>query len=291
MLFRILCEMGWVGWEIKYLIAVGVDKITFNYLWSILMIRKASRNDLAFISSLHRSVNRREQGLFLAEGEKTVTELLSSGIEIHSIACLNDYYDQNRDNIGHFEVLAVSESELGRISTLTTPNRVLAICKTPQYAEFDFQQTGQTVLLLDNINDPGNMGTIIRTAEWFGVDAVFASRGSVDFWNPKVVQASMGSIFRMMLNQQPLLDVISQARNSQVEKIIGGVLGGDNMDSFNRKNESVILVVGSESHGISSEILSCLSHKLSIPRAAGSKTESLNASVASGIMLFHLAKK
>ncbi len=255
------------------------------------MIRKASRNDLAFISGLHRSVNRREQGLFLAEGEKTVAELLGSGIEIHSIACLNDYFDQNSAIIGHFEVLAVSESELGRISTLTTPNRVLAICKTPQHAEFDFQQVGQTVLLLDNINDPGNMGTIIRTAEWFGVDAVFASPGSVDFWNSKVVQASMGSIFRMKVYQQPLLDVISQARNSRVQKIVGGVLGGDNMSSFSRQAESVLLVVGSESHGISSEILSSLSHKLSIPRAEGSQTESLNASVASGIMLFHLSKK
>ncbi|MFM7822582.1 MAG: TrmH family RNA methyltransferase [Bacteroidota bacterium] len=252
------------------------------------MIRKASRNDLAFISGLHRSVNRREQGLFLAEGEKTVSELLGSHIEIHSIACLSDYYDQNRAAIDHFEVLAVSESELGRISTLTTPNRVLAICKTPQFSEFSFISTGQTVLLLDNINDPGNMGTIIRTAEWFGVDAVFASPGSVDFWNPKVVQASMGSIFRMKVYQQPLLEVISKARNSKVEKIVGGVLGGENMSAFNRQAESVLLVVGSESHGISSEILSSLSHKLSIPRIANSPKESLNASVAAGIMLYHL---
>ena len=255
------------------------------------MIRKASRNDLAFISSLHRSVNRREQGLFLAEGEKTVAELLSSDIEIHSIACLSDYYDQNRSAIEHLEVLAVSESELNRISTLTTPNRVLAIGRTPQYPVFDFQHEGQTVLLLDNINDPGNMGTIIRTAEWFGVNAVFSSPGSVEFWNPKVVQSSMGSIFRMKLFQQPLLDVISQARTAQVHHVVGGVLGGDNITSFNRKAESVLLVVGSESHGISSEILSSLSHKLSIPRVAGSSTESLNASVAAGIMLFHISEK
>jgi len=255
------------------------------------MIRKASRNDLAFISSLHRSANRKEQGLFMAEGEKSVAELLSSGIEIHSIACLSDYHDQNRSAMDPFEVMVVSESELDRISTLTTPNRVLAIGKTPQYPAYDFQKEGQTVLLLDNINDPGNMGTLIRTAEWFGVGAVFSSPGSVEFWNPKVVQASMGSIFRMKLYQQHLLDVISKAKSSQVMHVVGGVLGGDDIESFHRQSESVLLVVGSESHGISTEILSSLSHKLSIQRVAGSSTESLNASVAAGIMLFHLSKK
>lgn len=255
------------------------------------MIRKASRTDLAFISSLHRSVNRREQGLFLAEGEKTVSELLRSSIEIHSIACLSDYYDQNRSTLDQFEVLIVSESELDRISTLTKPNRVLAIGKTPHYSGFDFQRERQTVLLLDNISDPGNMGTIIRTAEWFGVDAVFSSPGSVEYWNPKVVQASMGSNFRMKLYQQPLLDVISQAQSAHMYHVVGGVLGGNNMDSFKRQTESVLLVVGSESHGISSEILSVLSHKLSIPRVVGSFTESLNASVAAGIMLYHISEK
>jgi RNA methyltransferase, TrmH family len=251
------------------------------------MTRKASRAELAFISSLHRTALRREHRLFLAEGSKALQELLASRIQIKMIACTVGYLDAHPSLSPSIDIITVSESELQRISTLSTPNQVLAVCHMPDQETLDIQPSNATYLLLDNINDPGNLGTMIRTAEWFGVKAVITSPNSVDLWNPKVVQSSMGSLFRMPVYQQPLVATIADGKRVGVDLVVGGVLGGQSLSSINRNSDSMMLVIGSESHGISDDVLQNLTAKISISHAPGSPTESLNASVAAGILLQH----
>ena len=255
------------------------------------MTRKASRADLAFIASLHRTATRKEHGLFLAEGEKAMQELLASHIQIKTIACTTDYWEAHIAALQTFEVVTVSDAELQRISTLTNPNQVLAVCHIPNFDALRFIPQETTYLMLDHINDPGNMGTMIRTAEWFGVQAIITSPNSVDVWNPKVVQASMGSLFRLAIYQNSLTDAIHDAQKSGVPWIVGGVLGGQPLHQLNRMQESMVLVIGSESHGISNVVLPLLTHRIAIARHVDAPTESLNASVAAGILLHHFCKQ
>ncbi|MFM7078386.1 MAG: TrmH family RNA methyltransferase [Bacteroidota bacterium] len=255
------------------------------------MVRKATRSELAFISSLHRSNNRREAGLFFAEGVKVVGELLRSQIKLKWLVGLPSYFEENHLLAASHETISVSPAELERISGLATPNQVVAVAEIPSASQILFQPIGQTLLLLDGISDPGNLGTLVRTAEWFGVTAVIASNGSVDFWNPKVVQAAMGSLFRMPVIQSDLSTVLDQAKASGISYQVGGVLDGSPLSSLSRKNESMALVVGSESHGITVDIQSRLTHRLTIAQSAGSQTESLNATVAAGIMMHHFQLK
>ena len=251
------------------------------------MPRKATRSELALISSLHRPNHRREAGLFVAEGVKVVGELMQSGIKLKWLVGLQSYFEEHHQELSRCETISVSPGELERISGLTSPNQVVAVAEIPLPSQIIFQPSGQTFLLLDGISDPGNLGTLIRTAEWFGVNAVVASAGSVDFWNPKVVQAAMGSLFRLPVIQSDLLDVMNQARAAGISHQIGGVLGGSPLNSLYRNNESVIIVVGSESHGITDDIQNQLTHRLTIPKAIHSPTESLNATVAAGILMHH----
>jgi TrmH family RNA methyltransferase len=161
----------------------------------------------------------------------------------------------------------------------------------PNVSDLNFIPHGSTYLMLDNINDPGNMGTIIRTAEWFGVQALITSPNSVDVWNPKVVQASMGSVFRMPIYQLPIRDAVLAAKEAGISWIVGGVLSGQSLEVLDRQHESMVLVIGSESHGISPEVLSELTHYITIARHSNAPTESLNASVATGILLHHFCNQ
>lgn len=255
------------------------------------MFPQATRSQLALITSLHRSSNRRESGLFLAEGEKVVDELLQSKISIHSIYGTKLYFENRQGVFSGKDVFTVGEKDLERISTLVTPNQVLAVCHIPVPNAFDFLAAGKTILLLDGISDPGNLGTIIRTADWFGVDAVFCSPGSADHWNSKVIQSAMGSLFRIPVYKSPLSLVLDSIESAGIYASIGGVLNGSPLDQIPKDLSAIALVIGSESHGISMEIQSRLNYRATISKGRDSKTESLNAAVATGILLFQFTKK
>jgi RNA methyltransferase, TrmH family len=167
---------------------------------------------------------------------------------------------------------------LEKISTLQTPNKVLAIVEQPKF-EADFSKLS-LYLYLDNIKDPGNLGTIIRTAEWFGLSHIFLSPECVEYYNPKVVQSSMGSIFRMQLTNISLLDL---QREVQPKATYGAVLGGNVVEGMHWETPC-ILVIGSESHGIGTENKKHLTEGISI--SAYGQTESLNAAIACGILLY-----
>ncbi len=176
-------------------------------------------------------------------------------------------------------MIEVSEKELNRISGLKTANKVLAIVQTPERKITD-KDFGKILLVLDGISDPGNLGTIIRTADWFGIVNVLCSTDCVELYNPKVVQATMGSLFRVNVFYDDLLEVILDfGKNIPV---IGTMLDGENIYNLSLPDNAMI-VIGSEAHGIRPEIQQMLTQQITIP-SKNTGTESLNAAVATGIV-------
>ncbi len=239
-----------------------------------------SKNELKYIQSLCHKKQRQETGLFLAEGPKLVEELLESDYTVKGVYATEDWPGKNRPGI---PVQLVSEQELEKISVLQTPNQVLAIVaqQTPQKEPV---LRDQLVLVLDGIQDPGNMGTIIRIADWFGISQVIASEDTVELYNPKVIQSTMGSFMRVSVWYKPLLSFLKESNTA----VYGALLDGRNVYQQEVLKEG-LLVIGNESKGIRAELLPQISYPLTIPRIG--KAESLNAAVATGILLSHLAKK
>ena len=180
----------------------------------------------------------------------------------------------------------VSEMQMEQMSGQDTPPGILAVVKIPQQGEI--KTSSKLVLALDGIANPGNMGTLIRTAEWFGIHDVVCSLDCVELWNPKTVQATMGSLFRMKVWKTDLATYLQQAKNKG-KAIFGALLEGEDLFRMSTKPEG-ILVIGSESHGIRPEVLPCITHPITIPRAGGSATESLNAAVAGAILMAEMTK-
>jgi TrmH family RNA methyltransferase len=240
-----------------------------------------SKTDIKFIRSLHDKKNRQEQQIFIVEGEKMIHELLhSNAFQLHSLYVTSTFITHHNSlliDISAEKVKQVSAKELSQISLLQTPNDCLALVhfstnNTPAI------QINKKYILLDNIKDPGNLGTIIRTADWFGIDTVFCSPECVESTNPKVVQATMGSFFRVQIMKQSLFDIL---RDHPQMPVIGAILDGQNL--FHTKfTEGAFLVIGSESHGISDTLKPLLTQKVMIPSLG--EAESLNASLATGII-------
>ena len=214
----------------------------------------------------------------MAEGVKIVEELISSEIKVREIFGLLDWVDEHKEvcEKASIEIFRVNRKELDRISFLTTPNQVLAVCEIPMW-DINSKTGGEIQLALDGIRDPGNLGTIIRTSDWFGVNEIVCSDDCVDVFNPKVVQATMGSIARVKVVYTELPQYLARAR----KEIYATVLGGDSI--FDSRPGEGIYIIGNESKGIRAEVLQHATHKISIPSKGGA--ESLNASVAAGIVL------
>lgn len=207
-----------------------------------------------------------------------VEELLQSNMKT---LCLYATERFLRDYDIHDDRLEIaSEIQMEQMSGQDTPPGILAVVEIPQPRAI--KEEGM-ILALDGIANPGNMGTIIRTAEWFGMSQIVCSEDCVELWNPKVIQATMGSIFRMNVTSVNLASYLDEAKKSG-KAIYGALLDGENIFSKERWDDGVI-VIGSESHGIRSEILPYITHPITIPRAKGSITESLNASMAAGIIM------
>ncbi len=236
-----------------------------------------SKNDVKYIQTLFHKKTRDEERVFIAEGPKLVNELLTARITIKKIYALREWAEQQTKPDS---ITIVAEHELQKISALQTPNQVLAIAAQPDVMH-EPNLTGNITLVLDGIQDPGNLGTIIRTADWFGIKQIVASNDTADKYNPKVVQASMGSLIRVSMWHKDIGEWLAQT----TIKIYGAMLNGDNVFTANKISEG-LLVIGNESKGIRADVLPFIRHSLSIPGRGGA--ESLNASVATGIILSHI---
>ena len=233
-----------------------------------------SKNQLKLITSLSQKKYRQKHDLFIAEGVKVLNELLNSTIEIETLFCTDDF----EATISEEKVVRISETELKKVSTLKSPNKALGIFKIPK--EKTVQNSGLTIAL-DAINDPGNLGTIIRLCDWFGVTQLVCSKDTVDCYNQKVVQASMGSLTRVSIHYTDLENYITK---SNLDTFIAD-MDGENVYKTKLPKEG-ILIMGNEANGVSEEIKSLLQYKISIPRFGETQeTESLNVATATAILL------
>ncbi len=233
-----------------------------------------SRNHIKLITSLRQKKYRIKHKLFVAEGVKVVEELLDSNFEIEKLFATEDYKPFPKET----DVVLISALELKKISQLKSPNKVLGLFKMP--AE-DMVPTEGLVVALDDINDPGNLGTIIRLCDWFGVAKLVCSQKTVDCFNQKVVQASMGSLSRVSIVYQ---DLIAFLEECELPTFIAD-MDGENVYEAALPKEAV-LIMGNEANGISDQIRNSINKKVAIPRfGAVQQTESLNVATATAILL------
>ena len=235
-----------------------------------------------YIQSLGQKKFREQEGVFVAEGPKLVKELLQHEAGVQEIYALREWLDENKKFTNRIKTIEITETELKGISFMTTPQSVLALVKMP--AINTIVTRGKIILALDTIQDPGNLGTIIRTADWFGVQHLICSKDCADVYNPKVVQATMGSIARVNVIYS---DISSWLQREKGRRIYAAVLRGKDLRKI--KIREGIIIIGNESKGIHSEILGLANEKITIP--AIGKAESLNAAVATGIILSHCIYK
>lgn len=242
-----------------------------------------TKNTIKQIASLRQQKHRKELGLFIVEGRKMTEELLHSDFETVGLYATEAFHAEY-PSLSNAEI--VSEMQMEQMSGLDTPPGILAVVKIPQQGEI--KTRSRLILALDGIANPGNMGTLLRTAEWFGIRDVVCSSDCVELWNPKVVQATMGSLFRVKVWTTDLVAFLSKAKN-EGKAVYGALLEGENLFQLKEKPEGII-VIGSESHGIRKEVLPYITHPITIPRIGDSKTESLNAAVAGAIIMAEMTK-
>ena len=220
--------------------------------------------------------------MFFAEGSINVLDFIrNTGLTVEIFASRNWIENHTRD-IASKTVIEVSEKEMVKLTALKSPSEVLAIFNLPDMKLPETIIEDNLVLVTDDIKDPGNLGTIIRTADWFGVKNIICSAETVDAFNPKVVQATMGSLARVNVSYGNLTDWLEGVEGNN---IYGAVLNGENIKSIDKSNKS-ILIIGSEAHGISNEVLKYVNFPLTIPRSGSGGAESLNAAVAASILLY-----
>lgn len=242
-----------------------------------------SKAEIKQVKLLHQKKHREEKQLFIAEGPKVVTELLKSKFFIKEIFATKEFNVQS----SKLKVREISEKELIQVSALTSPNQVLAVFEIP-VAKLNIESLKQElVLALDDIRDPGNFGTIIRIADWFGIKNIICSESCVDLFNPKVVQATMGSIARVNVHSCNLETTLSEFKKSIA--IYGATIDGGNIYSEKLSSCGIILI-GNESKGISENLLKLVSQKISIPNFS-SEAESLNAAIATAVICSEFRRK
>lgn len=249
-----------------------------------------SKNKIKFIQSLARKKQRDDEQLFLVEGDKLVAEALQSGFQVKLLCATAGFIGQNNRSIrATTEVIETEPDELKKASLLQSPQNALAVLAMPTDSFRLKQLEGKLALALDFIQDPGNLGTIIRLADWFGVEHLLCSENTVDCYNPKVIQASMGAIFRVKVHYLDLPQTLAEAASAGIP-VYGTFLEGDNIYRESL-SESGILVMGNEGNGISAEVEQLIGRKIHIPSFAGSGSESLNVSMAAGICLSEFRRR
>ncbi|MFL0353955.1 RNA methyltransferase [Xanthomarina sp. GH4-25] len=231
-----------------------------------------SKNQIKLISSLKQKKYRLQHGFFVAEGVKVINELMASNFKLHHIFTVKSFkIDANLETL-------ISEAELKKISFLRTPNTALAIFKIPEQQQIE---DNQLIVALDDVRDPGNLGTIIRLCDWFGIKDLVCNLETVDCYNPKVIQATMGSITRVNITYLNLQTFIINSKMTSFGTFMDG-------ETVYKKQlpEKGILIFGNEANGISKDIENLVSEKITIPRFGNLQaTESLNVATATAILL------
>lgn len=241
-----------------------------------------SKPKLKYIQTLGQKKFRHQERLFIAEGPKLVQELLQNKLaDVKEVFALPAWSKEQQKLPASIVLHEITEAELEKISQLSTPNKVLAVVKQFEVPD-EVVIMGKVILALDDIRDPGNMGTIIRIADWFGIQQLVCSDESADIYNPKVVQATMGSIARVNVFYKDLVNWLHQQKHTPIYTT---ALNGQDISTMKKITEGII-VIGNESKGISPEIMGLATKKITIPQKG--KAESLNAAVAAGIVLSHL---
>lgn len=241
------------------------------------------------IKSLHDKKYRQKTGLFLVEGEKSVVETLNSDFEIKTLLATKPFYTKYSKQIKDKKIVCeiVEPGEIENVGTLESNDSVLAIVKQKSQTITTADQNNSTlkpesneiILALDNIRDPGNLGTIIRIADWYGVKKIVTSIGTVDFYNPKVISATKGSFTRVNVRYTDLKNFLSETKMP----ILGAFMDGENVHQFNFPKNGILLM-GNESNGISPELEKLITQKITIP-SFGGRAESLNVAIATAVLL------
>ena len=237
-----------------------------------------TKSELKYIQSLSDKKVRLETGCFIAEGVKLVGEMIAAGYPLKAVYALDSWESPDAT----LEVTRIEAFELEKMSMLQTPNQVLAVAMMPQKKE-TLDLAGPLTIVLDGIQDPGNMGTIIRTADWFGITQIVASEDTVDVYNPKVIGATMGSFMRVSVTYKNLADWMPTIKLP----VYGALLEGENVFTIKTPQKG-LLVIGSEGKGIRENILDFITHPVTIPKTGGA--ESLNAGIAAGIIVAQLTR-
>lgn len=248
-----------------------------------------SKNELKYIQSLYHKKARDKESAFIVEGPKMVEELLHSDFKVLGVwAVPGPWLQMHFNQLDSVPFQEITTAQLHKASHFETPNQVIAIAQKNSLQKRTTDQNSPKnaepllTLVLDGIQDPGNFGTLVRVADWFGVEQIIASPDSVDLYNPKVIQSTMGSIFRTAVHYCNLATYLEK----QLLPVYGALLNGKNLGQEKLENSGGILVIGNESKGIRPEILPFISQAVTIPSFG--QAESLNAAVAGAIILSHL---
>ncbi len=244
-----------------------------------------SKNRLKELAAYRLQKRCDEEAVFVVEGVKLAAEALASGFHVRTLCATAAWLEAHHDVQGAVdEVFEVSPAELERLSNMKSPNQVWMLMERRLESGERSAVSGEFVLALDRIQDPGNMGTMLRTADWFGIRRVVCSRDTVSCYNPKVVQASMGAVFRTRVEY---LDLVKWLGSSGLP-VYGATLRGEPLAAGGGPQGAAVLVIGNESMGISDEVMHCVTHPVLIPNLGGT-AESLNAAVAAGILMWWMS--
>jgi TrmH family RNA methyltransferase len=249
-------------------------------------MNKIGKNKIRQIALLKQKKFRDAEKLFVVEGEKLVNEILLSKFDVKTVVGANEWLISNEKLLKkEFEILEANEEGLLRISSLKTPNKVLAVVKMPDYELNTETLNKKLTLVLDGLQDPGNFGTIIRLADWFGIENIICSENTVELYNPKTIQASMGAIIRVNVFRLNLNNFFIDIAQHSPLPVYGTFLSGENIFEADL-SRSGIIVMGNESKGISPQVASFVNKRITIPSFSQQveKTESLNVSIATAII-------
>lgn len=240
-----------------------------------------SKNKIKLFNSLKIRKYRKKHSLFVAEGQKIIKDILKTGIKASYIASFTDVFNDN--NLYKYEFIETNESDIKKISNLKTPTDSVAIFEMPTFEINYSNLKNELSIFCDNIQNPGNLGTIIRTADWFGIDNIFCTIDTVDVYNPKVIQASMGAIARVKIHYIKTENFFNEIDENLI--VYGTFLEGNNIYKTNL-NKNGIIVIGNEGSGISKEVEKFITKRIHIPNYSNNinKSESLNASIATAIV-------
>lgn len=246
-----------------------------------------SKANIKYLHSLQQNKFRRKYGRFLAEGGINVLDFIDGSLKVVQLFATDAWITVHKETLAGLKYEVITLKEMEKVSALKNPSEVLAVVEKPEYALPDILLIDNYVLALNDIKDPGNLGTIIRTADWFGIHDIVCSEETVDAFNPKVVQATMGSLARVRVHYTNLAQWLSGKPEGL--KVFGAVLDGNDIRKAEKPGKGILLI-GSEAHGVSKTLYPFIDHQIRIPSAKNSEAESLNAAVATAIVCYAFVK-